>query len=144
MVFKILQGLNFLLQAGIVHSDLKSENILVEIDTLQRTVKSVKIIDFGTSFQFTDINYKVDITTPEYLPPEVLDYVEIKNKGILSRGQNRTNIQNLLKPWSIDIWSLGVVILEVIIGFPVWMSYKGRTARAGRESSQRLTGIFGI
>mgnify|MGYP006130165971 FL=1 len=45
-----------LAKAGFVHSDLKSENILVRIDHNKREVASVKIIDFGTSFDFDEIN----------------------------------------------------------------------------------------
>jgi len=39
---------------------------------------SVKIIDFGTSFDFSRVNQKVEITTPEYLPPEILEFVDFK------------------------------------------------------------------
>lgn len=39
------------------------------------------------------------------------------------------NLQKKLQPWSIDIWSLGVIILELIVGFPIWMSYKGRIVK---------------
>jgi serine/threonine protein kinase len=37
---------------GLVHSDLKPENILLDIDHINKKVKSVKIIDFGSSFNF--------------------------------------------------------------------------------------------
>jgi len=67
-----------LAKAGIVHCDLKSENVLIEINYQNRCVSSVKIIDFGTSLLFSDLNQKVDITTPEYLPPEILEYIELK------------------------------------------------------------------
>jgi len=38
--------------AGIVHCDLKSENILIEVDKQNKTISSLKVIDFGTSFDF--------------------------------------------------------------------------------------------
>ena len=75
IIKSILEALSLLKLAGIVHCDLKSENILIEMDYTKREVKAVKIIDFGTSFNFSLINSKVDLTTPEYLPPEVLDFV---------------------------------------------------------------------
>lgn len=28
------------------------------------------------------------------------------------------------KPWVIDIWSLGCVILEIIYGIPLWLKNK--------------------
>jgi len=73
-----------LCRGGIVHCDFKSENILVEIDIPNRCVKSVKIIDFGTSFDFGLVNSKVDITTPEYLPPEVLEYIESRKINMVN------------------------------------------------------------
>ena len=39
-----------------------------------------KLIDLGSSFPFEAINDKVELTTPEYLPPEILDYLENKAK----------------------------------------------------------------
>jgi len=36
------------------------------------------------------------------------------------------SLDNRLKPWSLDVWSFGAILLEIVIGFPLWMSYKGR------------------
>lgn len=119
-----------LAKAGIVHSDLKSENILVQLDHASRKVESVKIIDFGTSFAFVDINHKLELTTPEYLPPEILEHVESKQQNMIGFGQpSKHNLRNNLKTHSLDIWSFGAVLLEMVIGFPIWMSYKGRIVR---------------
>jgi len=32
----------------------------------------------------------------------------------------------MMKKWSIDIFSLGAILLEVLTGFPLWFSMKGR------------------
>jgi serine/threonine protein kinase len=64
--------------AGIVHSDLKSENIMIKLDYRKRVVQEVKVIDFGSSFKFCDVNTSVELTTPEYLPPDVLEFIEFK------------------------------------------------------------------
>ena len=61
------------------------------------------------------MNTNFEISTPEYLPPEVLD----------SDGGHKGK---MLK-WSVDVWSIGIVLLEIVIGFPVWMSYKGRIVK---------------
>ena len=110
-------------------------------------MSEVKIIDFGSSFDFSKVNDKVEITTPEYLPPEILDFAEFKKMNI-GNTYNETVMQQLkidrrLWQWSIDIWSLGVIILEMIIGFPVWMSYKGRVVLKD-HSSNIMPGIFGV
>lgn len=52
IVMRLLQGLSLLHVAGLVHCDLKSENVLVSFDPERGIVSSVKIIDFGTSFNF--------------------------------------------------------------------------------------------
>ena len=71
-------GLSLLGKIGLVHCDLKSENILISFDFKRQIVSSVKIIDFGTSFNFGTVNSDVQVTTPEYLPPEILDFVEFR------------------------------------------------------------------
>ena len=53
------------------------------------------------------------------------------------------NIERKLWAWSVDIWSLGVIILEIMIGFPCWMSYKGRVV-LHEYSTGVMTGIFGV
>ena len=59
------------------------------------------------------------------------------------------NIKKGLWPWSVDMWSLGVIILECVSSFPVWMSYRGRTVRyngGGQEvaASKIGPGAFGV
>ncbi len=36
------------------------------------------------------------------------------------------DIIHKLSPWSIDVWSLGAILIEIVTGFPLWLSYKGR------------------
>jgi len=117
---QVLQGLEYLTELGIVHSDLKSDNILLSFDYESRTIKDVKIIDFGTSMPFQDVGSCLQQTTPEYLPPEALEFIEQKTKKQLT---------DKLEPWSIDVWSLGIVLLELVTGFPMYMAYKGRIVR---------------
>lgn len=50
--------------------------------------------------------------TPEYIPPELL-----MNK-----------IKSSL-PHSTDVWSMGVIILEILTGIPVWMNFKCRVIK---------------
>ena len=118
---------------GLVHCDFKTENVLVSLDYDKKIVSSVKIIDFGSSFDFENVNKKVEITTPEYLPPEILDFIDFRMMNMVARQQDQLNIQSKLHPWSIDVFSLGVIILEIVIGFPIWMSYKGRIVKGNRS-----------
>ncbi len=48
-----------------------------------------------------------------------------------------------MKPWSFDIWSFGAILLELLTGFPLWLSLKGRVS-AGNGKSIVGTGLFGV
>jgi serine/threonine protein kinase len=132
---------------GLVHCDFKSENILISFDFQKEIVSSVKLIDFGTSFGFNQVNSEVQVTTPEYLPPEILEFIDYRMMNMVGYNEQvnaQLNIQKKLWQWSIDVWSLGVIVLETVIGFPVWMSYKGRIVKGNRSSLNLMTGTFGV
>ena len=68
---------------------------------------------------FENINNSVEVTTPEYLPPEVLEYSDFRmmNKASFNpKNQNLMNMKKRLEPWSIDIWSLGVITYQLLSG----------------------------
>lgn len=45
--------------------------------------------------------------------------------------------------WAHDIWSLGVVFLELILGWPVWMSMKSRVQSQINPGEEIIaTGVF--
>jgi dual specificity tyrosine-phosphorylation-regulated kinase 2/3/4 len=46
------------------------------------------------------------------------------------------------KPWVIDVWSLGCVILEILSGIPLWMSLKTIVTKKGREKIEY--GLFAV
>lgn len=72
---------------GIVHGDLKPDNILVEFEQDCSDIKQIKLIDFGSAFEFHNVT-QVTATTPEYLAPELLEFLESRNNM-----QCRTNAQ---------------------------------------------------
>ncbi len=70
------EALDVLAKRNVVHADLKPDNILVELDGSRIT--NLKLIDFGSAFSFQNAA-NITATTPEYLAPEVLAYLE--NRG---------------------------------------------------------------
>ena len=61
-----------------VHSDLKPENILISLDPENEDEADFKIIDLGSSFPLAKTTQNIEVTTPEYLPPDILDYLDNK------------------------------------------------------------------
>lgn len=85
----VTQGLKYIHNNGIIHNDIKPENIMIDSSFTPR------IIDFGLSCAITNIikNYcKAEGITPWYVPPE---YLENKNRFPAS-----------------DMWALGVTLYK--------------------------------
>ena len=73
-----------------------------------------KVIDFGSTFNFKSTG-SIHSVTPEYMPPEALvSGVQIQELEVISH------------PWSFDMWSIGMIFVEIANGFPLWMSLKSK------------------
>ena len=74
IVVEIAKALTLINSHNIVHSDLKTENIMLKtrkgelISQEASYVRNVKLIDFGSSFLFTNLR-QFSMATPEYMPP---------------------------------------------------------------------------
>ena len=64
------------------------------------------------------------------MPPEALQILEKKSTF-------KEKLTDKLHPWSIDIWSFGILLLELVSGFPLYMAYKGRISRKVRNNSTK-------
>ena len=130
---KILLGIEFINGNGIIHSDIKPENILIEYihdsDTFEIT--SIKIIDYGSAFQYENTS-AISSNTPEYLCPEITN----ANKKFLKELSKDSKYINC-----IDIWSFGITLLELCLCCPIWMSYKSKILI--NDKSFYSTGYFG-
>ncbi|WFD22936.1 mitogen-activated protein kinase kinase kinase [Malassezia equina] len=95
-----LQGLAYLHKQGILHRDLKADNLLVDHHG------TCKISDFGTVRRSEDIYANVENMSMQgsifWMAPEV---VSLSRKGYSAK---------------VDIWSLGCVVLEMLAGRRPW------------------------
>mgnify|MGYP000353788846 CR=1 FL=1 len=67
MILQVAEALDLLTKNRIVHSDIKTENILMNIQDSHPKFE-FKLIDYGSSFIFENLKqYK--LATPEYMCP---------------------------------------------------------------------------
>jgi serine/threonine protein kinase len=124
---------------------LKPDNIIIDFDENTQTIASLKIIDLGSSFLLNPKGIIIESqsefaqSTPEYLPPEIHSFLS-------KRYTQQTNIS--IRDFAelsfiFDVWSLGSILLEVLSGFPLWLSLKSRVQSLSGHSRINY-GLFGV
>ncbi|KAM7380985.1 hypothetical protein PAMP_004248 [Pampus punctatissimus] len=97
-MLQIIDGVNFIHKQGIVHLDLKPENIMC----VNKTGSTIKLIDFGLARRLENAGtLKVLFGTPEFVAPEVINYEAIS--------------------YPTDMWSIGVICYILLSGFSPFM-----------------------
>ncbi|XP_034975388.1 homeodomain-interacting protein kinase 4 [Zootoca vivipara] len=100
VTIQVLRALAKLKELSIIHADLKPENIML-VDQVRYPFR-VKVIDFGSASIFNEVRYVKEpyIQSRFYRAPEILLGLPFCEK--------------------VDVWSLGCVMAELHLGWPLY------------------------
>lgn len=101
-IAQMASALAYLHRKHVIHRDIKPENILVD------SRGYLKIADFGWSVHAPSARRNTLCGTLDYLPPEMVEGREHSEK--------------------VDIWSLGVLTYEFLVGTPPFEDLNGYSA----------------
>ncbi|CAH1422148.1 unnamed protein product [Lactuca virosa] len=106
----ILSGLAYLHSKKTVHRDIKGANLLVDASGV------VKLADFGLAKHLSAHSNDLSLKgSPHWMAPEVLQAVLRKDA-------------NMEDTCTMDIWSLGCTIIEMVTGKPPWNEFNAGQA----------------
>ncbi|CAK6983352.1 serine/threonine-protein kinase PAK 6-like [Scomber scombrus] len=94
----VLQALSYLHSQGVIHRDVKSDSILLTLDG------RIKLSDFGFCAQISkDVPKRKSLVgTPYWMAPEVISKTAYGTE--------------------VDVWSLGIMVVEMVDGEPPYFS----------------------
>ena len=115
---QIILGIKYMHQQGIVHRDIKLENILIDLNN------NIKICDFGIGRVLSSPEQPLfdQCGTPMYIAPEIL--LCSKEKGY--------------KGFPVDIWSSGIV-LYILLSGTLPFSFKNSSSSLSESNESYLS-----
>lgn len=128
ILYQILNGVGYLHQCRIIHRDLKPENIMLDRNY------TTCITDFGQGKNVGSVGSfqtVFDTCTQWYAAPETLTIStspEVNNMGFIDHDSFH----------HVDVWSIGCLAAELLIGRPLFASSPG-----GRQQFRSILQVLG-
>lgn len=100
VMFSLAEAIKYLHQVGILHRDLKLENLLLAEEPVENGVINIKVSDFGLSTQQNNNSYEnmqeQYCGTPSYMAPEM----------------------NSTYSYPVDVWAMGIIMYYLLTKYP--------------------------
>ena len=115
---QLVDVIKYLHSIDIIHRNIKLENILVIFDSeedknnLNMLKSTIKLNDFFFATRKTTSSHQTIIGSPYYMDPIILEIMKAKGKPCMNLGYDE----------KADIWSLGSIFYEMLIGKTVFNS----------------------
>lgn len=128
-ISNLLEGMEAIHKAGVAHRDIKPENIMINPST-----KEIKYIDFGLSCRTSACYTAGSVTgTWYYMAPEVF---------MMTHREFERAPKSLQSWFKADYWSLGMTMLEIILGYSFIQYYGHMYSEDYKDDLKNLGYIY--
>ena len=116
-----LNTLSYLHNLSIIHRDIKPENFLLASN--ENSKKTIKLADFGVSIDCSSERPVTRCGTLDYISPEALACPD------KTHPEENKDLIGLVYGPSVDVWAVGVLAYELIVGLPPFEKDSRRETR---------------